>query len=152
MPIGKARLKITDYNEQRKKTLKGRERKIRQISLSLTSMVDMFAILVIFLLTSSGTVSEWMQLSHDIKLPAAKYAEAPRKATTLQISLKGMLADGAPLELPQLADWLKQNRSTQEFINVVGDERVAYGTIQKVVATCRTAGYSQVNLATTPTN
>ena len=47
MPITKARLKISDYNEQRKANLRGREGRIRMVSLSLTSMVDMFAILVI---------------------------------------------------------------------------------------------------------
>src|SRR2546423_699487 len=93
MPISKARFRISEYNEKRKKDVRGKERSIRQVSLSLTSMVDMFAILVIFLLTNTDTVSQWVDVGHGIQLPKAKFNAPPPRGPALQISKDGVFAD-----------------------------------------------------------
>src|SRR5438034_5609681 len=90
MPLRRARLRISDYNDKRKTRLRSQERRIHMVSLSLTSMVDMFAILVIFLLVNSSSVSQWIEVSHHIELPASKFSEKPQEASTLELSTEAV--------------------------------------------------------------
>lgn len=160
MPLQKARLKISDYNEQRKASLRKKERRLQMISLSLTSMVDMFAILVIFLLTNTSTVSQWFEVGKGIDLPKAKYSEAPSKGATLQVSSEGIFADNKlllaldelndqPTSLAKIKEWLSANHS-EKLVNIVGHERLPFGAIKKLVVACQESGYQNVNLAVQP--
>lgn len=163
MPISKARLRISDYNRQRKDHLKQKERRIRMISLSLTSMVDMFAILVLYLLTSTSTVTQWLQMSHVVSLPQGKFGQVPTKAGTLEVTKETLYADDKPLVsikeilngsalITPLKTWLKLRKASGGFINLVGDRSIPFGAVQRIVATCQESGYNNVNLAIQPTN
>jgi len=163
MPLSKARLRISDYKANRK--LKGDEKnkKVMAVSLSLTSMVDMFAILVIFLLTNNSSVEEWVSLGHDITLPKAKSSDQARKTTTISISQQQIFGDEqalvdiekitkGPILVQPLRKWLLslKDRDKGGYVNVVGDERVPYGAVRRVIATCQEAGFMNVNLAVFP--
>jgi biopolymer transport protein TolR len=161
MPIGRARLRISDYNAQRKANNKGKEHKVAMVSLSLTSMVDMFAILVIFLLTSSGEVTQWIQIGHSIDLPKARHSDAPQKAANLQISVEGLFVDdkllvelkqmiGGPQIIQPLKKWLAGQDKKDGFVNIVGDTRIPFGVVRRIVSTCQEAGFGNVNLAVQP--
>jgi biopolymer transport protein TolR len=160
MPLGKARLRISDYNGNRKKRMGSHERKIRMVSLSLTSMVDMFAILVIFLLTNTNTVTQWIEVSKGIQLPKAKAAEVPTKAATIQITQTEVFGDlhkltntGDVLNGGPTAEVVKRWLSKQKkegYVNIVAHEKVPYGVIRKIVASCQDAGFANVNLAVQP--
>ncbi len=163
MPLRKARLKISDYNRQRKDRLKHKERRIRMISLSLTSMVDMFAILVIYLLTSATSVTQWLQMSHVVALPQGKFSEAPTKATTLEVTQDTLYAENKPLisikeiskgpfSIEVLRSWLKSLPIKGGNINLVGDKKIPFGAVRRIVATCQESGFSNVNLAIQPVN
>ena len=93
MPIGKARLKITDYNEQRKRRLVGRERRIRLVSLSLTSMVDMFVILLVFLLKSYSTSPVNIAPSDKLTLPISTSVKDPVDVLKMVVSKAGIFVD-----------------------------------------------------------
>jgi biopolymer transport protein TolR len=161
MPLRRARLRISDYTERRKSRLKHQERRIRMVSLSLTSMVDMFAILVIFLLVNSSTVSQWIQVSHNIELPKAKLVEPPKKAATIQISQDGVFGDEDLLvsktafrtgagDIPKIKEYLSQFDNKEGFINIVAHTKVPFGIVKRVITTCQTAGFHNVNLAVQP--
>jgi biopolymer transport protein TolR len=163
MPITKARLKISDYNEQRKAQLKRNAQRIRVVSLSLTSMVDMFAILTIFLLVNAGAVTQWIELGHGIHLPKAKFADPPQKALVIQLSNDTLYGERQPilsmqeimksnqLTLPAMQQWLlKQGPRKDSFVNMVADEKVPFGAMKKIIATCKKAGFENVNLAVQP--
>jgi biopolymer transport protein ExbD len=161
MPITKARLKISDYSEQRKKKLKNQERKIQMASLSLTSMVDMFAILVIFLLTNTSTVSRWIEVGHGIQLPKAKYSDPPPRAATLQISKDAIFGDAKQLiglkeamqaqgSIESVRSWLAKQLKKEGYVNIVAHDRVPFGAVKRVIATCQEAGFKNVNLAVQP--
>lgn len=161
MPIGKARLKISEYREHRKYAIKRREKGIRLVSLSLTSMVDMFAILVIFLLSSSGTVSEWLGLSQKIKLPEARYNEPPKKEITIQLANDILYIDDLAfqnvsalthnkIQFEKLTEYLKQKSDQHRLINLACDEHLPYGIVRNLIKSFKSAGFSLVNLATTP--
>lgn len=162
MPIKKARLRISDYNSTRKSKLKHNERRIRMVSLSLTSMVDMFAILVIFLLANSASVTQWIELGHDIQLPKAKASDPPPRAATLQISKDTLYGDdrkaimkvnqisGGPMTIEPLKAWLTKRRNKDGYVNIVGHTKLPYGVIRRIIATCQDAGFGNVNLAVQP--
>lgn len=158
MPITKARLKISDYNENRKSRLRTQEKRMSVVSLSLTSMVDMFAILVIFLLASMDTYSEWVQVGHSIDLPRAKSTEIPARAATLQISADTIYADDKELmklsaasqNLGQLRQWLSSADKKNGYVNLVAHRKIPYGIMKKIVLACQEAGFKTVNLAVQP--
>lgn len=162
MPISKARLRISDYKANRKAAGDEKNKKVMAVSLSLTSMVDMFAILVIFLLTNSSSVQEWVKLDHDIKLPKAKSNDQAKKSTTISIAKNQVFGDdtalvdvnriaGGPVIVQPLRKWLLSLKDRKEgFVNIVGDESVPYAAVRRVIATCQEAGFNNVNLAVFP--
>jgi biopolymer transport protein ExbD len=138
------------------------ERKIRMVSLSLTSMVDMFAILVIFLLTNSSTVSQWIDVGHDIQLPKATGQDQPVKAATIQINSETVFADRKPLTSVRqvlaggptseaVRGWLAKQKK-EGYVNIVADSRVPFGVVRRVIATCQASGFANVNLAVEPSS
>ncbi len=158
MPVTRARLRISDYRENRKNRIKHDERRIRSVSLSLTSMVDMFAILVIFLLSSTSTVSQWVEVGHGIDLPHAKFAEPPPRAATLQVSRKGIFSEEkqiASIDRPDgIRGWLSKvpNPKGKSYVNLVADKQLTFGVIKKVIAICQELGFKNVNLVVQPKN
>jgi biopolymer transport protein ExbD len=129
------------------------------VSLSLTSMVDMFAILVIFLLTTATTVSKWIEVSHHIELPKAKLVDPPQKAATIEISKDGIFGDDTLLVAPNamaapdmgaIKKWLSQYDKKDGFVNIVAHTKIAFGVVRKVVLTCQDSGFGKVNLAVQP--
>ena len=161
MPLHRARLRISDYTEKRKSRLKHQERRIRMVSLSLTSMVDMFAILVIFLLVNSSTISQWIEVSHNIELPRSSFADQPQKAPAIQISNEGIFGDERLLVTAKeslrgsaafgpIKDFLSKFDRREGFVNIVAHTRVPFGVVRRVVSSCQDAGFGKVNLAVQP--
>jgi biopolymer transport protein ExbD len=161
MPIGKARFKIADYKVQATKASSGRDRTIGQVALSLTSMVDMFAILVIFLLTNTSTVEQWLQIGHQIDLPKAAYTGAPPKGAAVEVATDGIFVDGKPAATPAdtrrgrgaieaVTKALKASAPASGYVTVAAHTAVPFGVVRRVVASCRKAGFDRVNLAVQP--
>jgi biopolymer transport protein ExbD len=159
MPLKKARLKISDYNEKRKNSTRTHERRVQAVSLSLTSMVDMFAILVIFLLANNNNMTDWLKLNDAIQLPKAKTADIPAKAASIQISEKELYGDSKLLmetkdvmrSTQALSKWLATVKERQGYINVVAHANLSFGIIKRVTAACNAAGFSRINLIVQPT-
>jgi biopolymer transport protein ExbD len=160
MPLTRARLRISDYNKKRKARVSNQERRILMVSLSLTSMVDMFAILVIFLLATSSSVTQWIEVAHNIELPQAKFANPPPKAATIQISREAIYGDAKPLislsqvgqssTIEAVQNWLTHHAKKGGFVNIVASHLAPYGLIKRVIASCQDAGFNNVNLAVQP--
>ncbi len=168
MPLKKARLKISDYRDNRKASVSSTERKIRSVSLSLTSMVDMFAILVIFLLSSQDSVNHMLDSGQNIQLPKARTIAPPPPGIALEIAQTGIFAQAKkllpiesigsndPKALAALTNWLSTQLKaipaeiTSKKLNLVADERLPYGTVRRVVALARRTGFTELNLAVEP--
>lgn len=160
MPLKRARLKISDYNKSRKSRIKKQEKRAMVVNLSLTSMVDMFAIMVIFLLANQGTVNDWIKTGKDIELPKARADEAPPRAASLQISRQGVFGDDkllmsyaqAQQGTAPVAKWLASvpKLGKSAYLNIVADRRIPFGVIRRIVTTCQGAGFANVNLAVQP--
>jgi len=137
--------------------------------LSLTSLMDVFTILVFFLLFNSGT-AEVLQQPKQITLPDSMVEAKPRETVVIFIGKEDVLVQGVvvarvadiqALESPEiepigvrLAE-LSRNvigLSTQAVaesheVTVLADKSVPFSVVKKVMATCTGQGYTRVSLA-----
>lgn len=163
MPLQRARLKISDYNKGRKNRIKADEKRIQAVSLPLTSMVDMFTTLVVYLIFCSADIKDWVSVSNNIDLPKSKATWAtPDKGATIQVSQDTVMGDQekplitlakldrAPFSVPEIKDYLKAQPNKDGYVNVVADRKVPFGAMRKIIASAQDAGFKNVNLAVLP--
>lgn len=164
MPLKRARRRISDYNSNRQKHNKSLEAAAQAASLPLTSMVDMFSVLVIYLIMNASAVAEWVSLGTKIELPKGKYiGDAPQKGATLQINKEMVFGEldvplitvekvqKGPFSVPEIKEYLKKQENKTGYVNVVADAHVPFGVMRRVIASCQDAGFKNVNLAIEPT-
>jgi biopolymer transport protein ExbD len=139
------------------------------IALNLVSLMDIFTILVFFLLVNSSDV-EVLPNAKEIQLPES-IAEAKAKETVvILISEEHIIVQGTPVakvkdvmerkgnDIPELRQALQsQNdrvlrREAQDDIagrevTIMGDKDIPYRLLKKVMATCTQSDYGQISLA-----
>ena len=136
--------------------------------LNLVSLMDIFTILVFFLLVSSSNVQQ-MPSSKDIKLPTSVAKKAPSETLVIAVTKSDILVQGrkvAPTSavlqstedvIPELIDELKFQAgkmmfSTQDLkkgrpVTIMGDENLPYELLRKILASCRQANYTKIAFA-----
>src|SRR5213082_3982534 len=99
-----------------------RTKKNGYASLMLTSLVDMFTIIVIFLLMNFSANGEVLYMSKDIKLPDAYHGSQLDRAPVISVSPEAVtfdghqvlntadLAKGDALNVPELEDALRDEK------------------------------------------
>jgi len=146
----------------------GRNR-MKLTKMNLTSLMDVFTILVFFLLVNSGSV-EIMEAPKDVKLPEAQIETKPRETVIIFVSpeeirvqgdivaLVADVLDGQVEQLGNITDRLavlKNNvigvstetiAATQE-ITILADKSVPFVVIRQIMSTCTDGGYENVSLA-----
>ena len=95
MALGSQNLKVGTFQRHlvARKHKKKSRKKTLMASLTLTSMVDMFSLLVIFLLQSFSTSPELVMVSKGVTLPAAMSAKELMDAPVLSLSSSGVYLD-----------------------------------------------------------
>ncbi|MEH6451660.1 MAG: biopolymer transporter ExbD [Psychromonas sp.] len=136
--------------------------------LSLVSLMDIFTILVFFLMMNASDV-QVLQNNKELQLPVSVSKEVARDNLVLTISESTILLQGKPIA--KVAD-IKDSKSTeiedlaQELnyysaksplseievedgrgINIMADKNVQYSLLKKVMQTSATAGYTNISLA-----
>jgi biopolymer transport protein ExbD len=156
----------------RAKRMAKHHRRLNQVpSLNLVSLMDIFTILVFFLLVNSGDV-EVLQTDKSIKLPASFSEQVPENNLVVLVSATDVIVGGrsvgsvadliastgnnfAPLEqelkyLAQKAGPLKEeDQLTGRPVTIMADQKVPYQILKKVMATCAAAEYRDISLAVT---
>ncbi|MCH7503259.1 MAG: biopolymer transporter ExbD [Proteobacteria bacterium] len=145
------------------------ERSRRLVSLNLVSLMDIFTILVFFLLVNSANV-EVLPNAKQIQLPESIAEEKARETVVILISEEDIIVQGKPVakvaevlarrgnDIPELRQALKsQNdrvmrREMQDDIagrevTIMGDKDIPYRLLKKVMATCMASDYGQISLA-----
>ncbi len=139
------------------------------VELPLTSMIDMFTILVIFLLMNFSATGEIFFIQRNLILPSANHASplvsAPLitvTATSVILETQSVGENPTKLEetdqnLPRLSGALKQLRILEESthpgqpfkggINVQADERTPLVYIKRVMQACILEGWTGINFA-----
>ncbi len=141
----------------------------KSIALNLVALMDIFTILVFFLLVNSSDV-ETLPNAKDIQLPQSIAETKAKESVVILISEEDILVQGSPVakvadvmklkgnDIPQLRQALmSQNdrvmrRETQDDIagrevTIMGDKDIPYRLLKKVMATCTMADYGQISLA-----
>jgi len=137
--------------------------------MNLTSLMDVFTILVFFLLVNSAT-TEVLETPKQITLPASVVEEKPRETVVifvspLEVTVQGksvvqvadVLASDAPTIAPigeRLAEVsenviglkTKTVAESQE-VTILADKMVPFSVIKKVMSTCTSEGYEHISLA-----
>lgn len=152
-----------------KRMAKHHRRLSQTASLSLVSLMDVFTVLVFFLLLNTGDV-EVLQTDKSIKLPASFSEQIPENNLVVLISATDVLVGGravgrvadlvasegnyfSPLEqelkyIAQKAGPLNaEARLTGRPVTIMADQKVPYQILKKVMATCAAAEYRDISLA-----
>ncbi len=139
------------------------------IALNLTSLMDVFTILVFFLLANSSS-SEVVTAPKQIKLPDSVVETKPRETLVILVGTEAVLMQGVPVvSIAELLDG-KQERiaaiaerlellerniigistkaaiASQE-ITILADRTIPFRVLKKVMSTCTDSGYSRISLA-----
>jgi biopolymer transport protein ExbD len=137
--------------------------------LNLTSLMDVFTILVFFLLVNSATV-EVLQQPKQIKLPDSVVETKPRETVVIFVGMEEVLVQGVPValvadiqatdsaEIEPISVRLAElsgsviGLSTQavadsQEVTVLADKAVPFSVLKKIMATCTGQGYTRVSLA-----
>lgn len=145
------------------------ERRKGGAALNLVSLMDIFTILVFFLLVSSGEV-ESLPNPRDVRLPEST-ADTPSRETVVvlvtsdEVLVQGRavarVADvlaGDEIVIPALRDALEEQTartvrtdlgedSAAREVTIMGDRALPYRLLKKIMATCTEADYGRVSLA-----
>jgi biopolymer transport protein ExbD len=137
--------------------------------LNLVSLMDIFTILVFFLLVNSSDV-EVLPNAKDVQLPESIAEEKAKESVVILIGDQDILLQGAVVarvadvmrlqgnEIPALKQaLLAQNsrslrRETRDDIanrevTIMGDKDIPYRLLKKVMATCSASDYGLISLA-----
>ena len=138
-------------------------------ALNLVSLMDIFTILVFFLLVNSSDV-ETLPNAKDLQLPESIAEEKAKETVVIMIGEIDLIVQGTPVakiadvmarrgnDIPELREaLLSQNdrvlrREAQEDIaarevTIMGDKDIPYRLLKKVMATCTESDYGQISLA-----
>ncbi len=138
-------------------------------ALNLVSLMDIFTILVFFLLVNSSDV-QTLPNAKDMKLPESIAEKKPKENVVVLIGKTDILVQGQPVakiadvmarqgnDIPQLREaLLSQNdrtlrRAAKEDVagrevTIMGDKDISYRLLKKVMATCTASDYGQISLA-----
>ncbi len=137
--------------------------------LNLVSMMDIFTILVFFLLVNSSDV-EVLPSSSDIQLPQSIAEDKPEVSVVILIDEERILVQGTPVatvaevlarpgnDIPALRQALLAQNSRElqketendiagREVTIMGDKDIPYRLLKKVMATCTASDYGRISLA-----
>jgi biopolymer transport protein ExbD len=139
--------------------------------LNLVSLMDIFTILVFFLLVNSSSVQE-MPNSKSVKLPQSSSDRLPEETLLLLVSREHILLQGQPvatiaeigtqqeLLITPLLEALKQHAGRQSLlavnttdaaapgeVTIMGDRAIPYHLLKRIMATCTEANFTSISLA-----
>lgn len=142
--------------------------------LNVTPLVDMFVILVLFLIANFSATGEILAMSKDIQLPTAANTEELTLAPVVLVSKEQVIVSGTVigrvddltredyLNIPPLEEKLREMKKQFEDlhnaandsgafkgdVNIQGDRGVQFRIIKRVMFSCASAGYGNISFAT----
>lgn len=154
-------------DSRRMKRMGRNKRKIR--TLNLTPLMDVFTILVFFLLFHS-TGSDIVETPKQIQLPDSVVETKPRETVEIMVSPQVVLVQGQPVistpELlddgiglvPEITDRLGQLErniigistktvAASKEITLLADKTIPFKVLKKIMSTCTDSGYGRISLA-----
>ena len=144
---------------------KHQKRGAKSASLNLVSLMDIFTILVFFLMVNSSEV-EVLQTTSDIKLPDSVSEQRPENQLVITVGAEDIVVQGRPVariaELQDVSDPSIEGLATELAyhaerkgavpeggfdVTIMGDRTVPYWLLKKIMYTCQSEDFAQVSLA-----
>lgn len=142
--------------------------------LLITPLVDMFVIIVLFLIANFSATGEVLMISKDIQLPEAVNVKEVEMVPVVmvsndQVSVSGTLIGRVEdleredyLNIPTLEEKLREMKKQYEDlhalakdqagafkgdVNIQANKEVKFKIIKRIMFSCATAGYTNINFA-----
>lgn len=140
----------------------------RNVEINIVSLIDIFAILVFYLLVNALVV-EILPSAQSLKLPESAVEEQPRQTTVIMITNQDILVDSQRImttaealasdtaflaalkfelnkaTLMPVAD--APGQLSRGEINIMADKAIPYRLLKKVMATCTETRFAKISLA-----
>ena len=123
-------------------------------TLMLTSLIDAFSILVVYLLMFFSDTAEMTYVSSDIQLPKANRIERLDRFPIIQIKSSGYFVDKKELKKENIVSYLvdlkkkiHQADETKETITIQADKSISYSRLSPIIQACSHAGFSHIKFA-----
>ncbi|MEQ1806645.1 MAG: biopolymer transporter ExbD [Burkholderiaceae bacterium] len=145
-----------------------RDRNKSGLDMNLVSLIDIFTILIFFLLSSASGV-EILPSSKAVKLPESTSEKSPRETVIVMVNGTDIIVEGR--RIASVADVLrnnddmiatlkteldlhsgrqvirKENEGKSKAVTIMGDKDIPYRLLRKVMYTAARANYSDVSFA-----
>ena len=152
---------------RRARRMERNHKRNKQSALNLVSLMDIFTILVFFLLVSSSNVQQ-LPNSKDISLPTSVAEKAPKETLVIAVTKDSIIVQGTKVSnlqdvitsnedlIPALEKELKFQSSKSSVairsakarsVTIMGDESIPYQLLRKILATCRQSNYTNIAFA-----
>ncbi len=136
----------------------------KKSGLNIISLMDIFTILVFFLLVSSSNIQQ-LPGNKDLTLPTTVADKAPKETLVITITRDRILVQGVEvakiedvlLDTHELISGLKEelkfhasksvsavNEEVGHAVTLMGDENIPYQLLRKVLFTCRQVNYTRI--------
>ena len=138
------------------------------MDMNLVSLIDVFTILIFFLLSSAAGV-ETLVSPKAVDLPLAMAEKAPKQTVLLVVAGDDILVDGRRIAsvaqvmaasddvIPTLKAELDvlatrqavraENKADQQAVTIMADKQMPYSLLRKVMFTCARANFADVSFA-----
>ena len=159
-------MRNSGHNKRRQRH-KGRLKK--NSTLNLTALMDIFTILVFFLLVNSSDV-EVLEANKDIKLPDSVAEKKPEDTIVVMVNNAEIIVQGKKvadvekllesedINISELAEELayhaakrpeldEEEEEKGRSVTVMGDKDVPYQLLKRVMTTCAKADFRDISLA-----
>ena len=126
-------------------------------TLMLTSLIDAFSILVVYLLMFFSDTAELNYASSGIELPKANLIERLDRYFILSIKKEGYFVENKKLELQNLTSYLfnlrkkleryemdYNTKGQKETITIQADKSISYRELSPVIQACSQVGFSHI--------
>ncbi|HYA66891.1 MAG TPA: biopolymer transporter ExbD [Burkholderiaceae bacterium] len=138
------------------------------VDMNLVSLIDIFTILIFFLLSNTAEVQA-LPSSKAVKLPESVADTSPKETVTVIVNNDEILVQGrkvatvaeamatdddligplkAELDIQAGHEMIrKENAPENKPVTIMGDKNIPYRLLRKVMYTCARANYSEVSFA-----
>jgi len=128
-----------------------KEKKHLSFDLLLTSLVDAFAILAIFLLANTTSYQQEVEADQNIQLPVVTSAASISEGTLITRTAQGWALDGKPVAMDELVAKLKelkeQGKETEFNLIVQADKNISYEELNPIILASAHAGIESFKFA-----
>lgn len=145
-----------------------RQRNSSMVDMNLVSLIDIFTILIFFLLSNSAEV-ETLSTSKSVRLPESTAEASPKETVVVVVSADEIVVQGrkvasvaeamagdndlieplkAELDIQASHEMIRRDKAPQnQPITIVGDRNIPYRLLRRVMYTCARANFSEVSFA-----